>query len=226
MERLDIMLEPVKAALIQIAHFLPKLAVALVVLLIGWLLARIVRFAVVKGLRAANFPVLTERAGLDGFLREGGISIDTTAILGALVSWIVLVAALVIAFNGLDLGYVTDLLGRVAVFLPRLIIALLILVFGMYFARFAGGEISAYCRSARIQDADLLGKIVRYTILAFVIVIAIDQIGLGGDILRGAFLIVLGGVVLALALAFGLGGKGWAQELLERWWPRRRGPGE
>jgi hypothetical protein len=222
MERIDMLLDPVKAALIQVAHFLPKLAVAVVVLLIGWLLARVVRFAVVKGLRAANFPVLTERAGLDGFLREGGIRIDTTAILGALVSWIVLVAALLIDFNGMDLGYVTDLIGRIAVFLPRLIVALLILVFGMYFARFAGGAVAAYCRSEQIPDADLLGKIVRYTILAFVIVIALDQIGLGGDILRGAFLIVLAGVVLALALAFGLGGKGWAQELLERWWPRRR----
>jgi hypothetical protein len=222
MDRLDILFDPAKAVLLQVAHFLPRLALALVVILIGWLAARIVRFAVIKGLRAANFSVLTERAGLDSFLREGGISIDTTAILGALVSWIVLVGALVIAFNGLDLGYVTDLLGRIAVFLPRMIVALLILVFGMYFARFAGGTVSAYCRSARIQDADLLGKIVRYAILAFVIVVAVDQIGVGGDILRGAFLIVLAGVVLALALAFGLGGRDWAQELLERWWPRDR----
>lgn len=226
MDRIDMLLDPVKAALMQVAHFLPKLAVALLVLLIGWVLARGVRFAVVKSLRAANFPVLTERAGLDSFLREGGIRIDTTTILAALVSWIVLVAALLIAFNGLDLGYVTDLLGRIAVFLPRLIVALLILVFGMYFGRFAGGAVAAYCRGARIQDADVLGKIVRYTILAFVIVIALDQIGLGGDILRGAFLIVLGGVVLALALAFGLGGRGWARELLERWWPRHRGGDE
>lgn len=222
MERIDMLLDPVKAALIQIAHFLPKLALAFVVVLVGWLLARAARFAVVKALRAANFPVLTERAGLDSFLREGGIGIDTTAILGALMSWIVLVAALLIAFNGLDLGYVTDLLGRIAVFLPHLIAALLILVFGMYFASFAGSTVAMYCRSARIQDADVLGTLVRYTILVFVVVIALEHIGLGGDILRGAFLIVLAGVVLALALAFGLGGKGWAQDLLERWWPRHR----
>ena len=109
MERIDVLLDPIKAALIQIAHFLPRLAIAMIVLLIGWLLARGVRFAVIKGLRAANFPVLTERAGLDPFLREGGITIDTTMILATLVSWVVLVAALVIAFNGLDLGYATDL---------------------------------------------------------------------------------------------------------------------
>jgi hypothetical protein len=181
-----------------------------------------VRFALVKALRAINFPVLTERAGFDAFLREGGISVDTTAILGSLVYWMLLVAALVIAFNGLDLGYVTDLLTRIAVFFPRLIAALLILVFGMYFARFTGGAVAAYCRNARIQDAELLAKIVRGAILAVVVVIALDQIGLGGEILRGAFLIVLAGVVLALALAFGLGGKGWAQELLQRWWPRHR----
>ena len=141
MERIDVLLDPIKAALTQIAHFLPRLAIAMIVLFIGWLLARGIRFAVIKALRAANFPVLTERAGLDPFLREGGITIDTTIILATLVSWVVLVAALVIAFNGLDLGYATDLLGRVAVFLPRLIVALLILVFGMYFARFAGSAV-------------------------------------------------------------------------------------
>ena len=222
MERIDVLLDPAKAALIQIAHFLPKLAVAVIVLLIGWLLTRVVRFAVIKGLRAINFPVLTERAGLDGFLREGGITTDTTEILGALVSWIVLMAALLIAFNGLDLSYVTELLGRIAEFLPRLIVALLILVFGLYFAGFAGSAVVAYCRSKKIPDADLLGKIVRSTTTAFVIVIALDEIGLGGIILRGAFLIVLAGVVLALALAFGLGGRRWAQEFLERWWPHHR----
>src|SRR5262249_60228577 len=82
MERLDMLFEPVKAALLQVAHFLPKLAVALVVLVIGWVLARVMRFVVVKGMRAANFPVLAERAGFDSALRMSGMGTDATAILG------------------------------------------------------------------------------------------------------------------------------------------------
>ena len=64
----------------------------------------------------------------------------------------------------------------------------------------------------------------QYAIVAFVVVIAVDLVNIGGDIVRQTFLIVLAGVVFALALAFGLGGRDWAAELLERWWPRNRKP--
>jgi hypothetical protein len=75
-----------------------------------------------------------------------------------------------------------------------------------------------------LQDADILGRLAQYAILAFVVLIALDQVNVGGDIVRQTFLIVLAGVVLALALAFGIGGKDWAAEMLERWWPRRKRP--
>ena len=218
MEKVDVMLEPLKAVLLQIGQFLPRLALALVVLLAGWLLARFVRYAVVRGLRAINFHVLAERAGLDGFLRQGGIAADTSAILGILVYWVIVFAALVIGCNGLGLTYITELLGRIVAFLPRVIVAVLIIAFGTYFARFVGDTVGTYCRNARFPDAELLSRLTRYAILAFVLVIALDHLDLGVDIVRESFLIVLAGVVLALALAFGLGGQRWAATLLERWW--------
>ena len=82
--------------------------------------------------------------------------------------------------------------------------------------------ICAYCKKLHLQDAELLGRIAQYAILTFVVLIALDQVNVGGDIVRQTFLILLAGVVLALALAFGLGGKDWAAEMLERWWPRRK----
>jgi hypothetical protein len=131
----------------------------------------------------------------------------------------VILGALVIAFNGLGLTYVTDLLTRVLLFLPRLLVALLVIVFGAYFARFVGGSVQTYCRNIDMMDADLLGRIAQYAILVFVILIALEQLAIGGDIVRYSFLILLAGVVLALAIAFGLGGQKWAGELLQRWWP-------
>jgi flagellar biosynthesis protein FliQ len=209
--QLDMLLEPIRVFLRQVGDLLPRL-----------LLAKAIRFAIVKGLRAVNFHVVTERAGLDGFLRDGGIESDTTEILGVLVYWLVILGALVIGFNTLGLSYVTDLLGRVILFVPKVMVALLILAFGAYFARFIGNAITAYCRNIHIQDADLLGKLAQYAIVTFVVLIALDQVNIGGDIVRQSFLIVLAGLVFALALAFGLGGKDWAAELLERWWPRRK----
>ena len=222
MNQIDVLLEPLRVFLRQIGDFLPRLVLALVVLLVGWFLAKAARFAIVKGLRAMNFHVVTQRAGLDGFLRDGGVESDSTEILGLLVYWLVILGALIIAFNSLGLAYVTDLLVKVIFFVPRVMVAILILAFGAYFARFIGNAITAYCRNVHIQDADLLGRLGQYAILTFVVLIALDQVNIGGDIVRQSFLIVLAGLVFALALAFGLGGKDWAAEMLERWWPRRK----
>lgn len=222
MDRLDLSLEPLRIFLLRVADFVPRLALALVVVIVGWLLAKAARFAIVRGLRAINFHVVTQRAGLDGFLRDGGIRTDITDILGLMVYWLVILGALVIAFNSLGLTYVTDLLGRVILFVPKVMVALLVLAFGAYFARFIANAITAYCKNVHIQDAELLGRLGQYAILTFVVLIALDQVNIGGDIVRQSFLIILAGVIFALALAFGLGGKEWAAELLERWWPRSR----
>ena len=219
MEDLNVMIEPVRAFLQQIGVYMPRIVFAIVIVIAGWLLAKTLRFAAVRGLRAINFNVLTERAGMDGFLRQGGIERDTTDIFGMLVYWLVVFGALLMAFNGLGLTYVTDLLGRVVWFLPRVFVALLILIFGAYFARFVGGSVRAYCLNVSIRDAELLGRLTQYALIVFVALITLEQLAIGGDIVRQTFLILLAGVVLALALAFGLGGRAWAGALLERWWP-------
>ena len=221
MDKVDIMLEPVRAFLVQIAGFLPKLALAIAVLIAGWLLAKFAMFATEKALRAVNFNVLTERAGLDGFLHQGGVESDTTRILGLLIYWLVILAALIIGFNSMGLTYITGLLGQIVLFVPKVIVALLILAFGAYFARFVGNAVVTYCKNIAIQDAEVLGKLAQYAIMTFVVLIALDQVNVGGDIVRESFLIILAGVVFALALAFGLGGKDAAAELIDRWWPRQ-----
>jgi hypothetical protein len=222
MQSIDMLLDTTREFLNQIAAFLPRLALALAVVAVGWLLARGVRFAVEKALRAVNFNVLTERAGTDHFLQQGGLQGDTTTLFGLFAYWVVILAALIIAFNGLGLSYITDLLQRVELFAPKILVAMLVLVLGSYFARFVGEAVNTYCVDAEIPDADILGKISRYLIMTFVIMIALSQIEVGGDIVQRTFLILLAGLVLALALAFGLGGREWAAALLERWWPQRR----
>jgi Mechanosensitive ion channel, conserved TM helix len=221
MEKIDIMLEPVREFLLQIAGFIPKLALALGVLVAGLLLAKFARFAIIKALRAINFNVLTERAGLEEFLAHGGIQTDTTGIFGLLAYWLVILAALIIGCNSLGLTYITGLLGEVVLFVPKVIVALLILAFGAYFARFVANAVVTYCKNIAMQDADVLGKLAQYAIMTFVILIALDQVNVGGDIVRQSFLIILAGAVFAIALAFGLGGKDAAAELIDRWWPRQ-----
>jgi len=148
----------------------------LLVVAVGWLFAKAVRFTVERALRAVNFNVLTERAGTDNFLRQAGMRGDTTSLFGIVAFWLVVLATLIIAFNGLGLTYITDLLGRVVLFTPKMLIAMLIVVFGSYCARFVGNAVQSYCVDAHIPDADMLGRIVRYVIMTFVVMIALSQV--------------------------------------------------
>ena len=220
MENFGIHLEPLRAILYQVGAFIPRLLIALVVVVVGWVIAKAVRFAVTKALRAINFNVLTERAGLDNFLRQGGWQGDTSSVFGVLAYWLVILASLLIAFNGMGLSYIADLLGRIVWFVPNVAVALLVLAFGSYFAKFVGDTVLAYCRNIKLQDAAFVAKLAQYAIMVFVVLIALDQVRVGGDIVRQSFLVILGGIVFALALAFGLGGKDWAAERIEQWWPR------
>src|SRR5215207_6287738 len=106
---MDSLLDPLRGAMLRIGAFLPSLAFAIFAVFAGWILAKAARFAVVKALRAINFNVLTERAGLDEFLKQGGIRSDTTDIFGVLVYWLIILAALIVAFNMIGVHYVTDL---------------------------------------------------------------------------------------------------------------------
>ena len=220
MQSLDLSPDAARDFLHQALAFLPEIVKAFAIILLGWLLAKAIRFAVERGLRAVNFNVLTERAGTDHFLQQGGLRGDTTTLFGLFAYWLVILAALMSAAHTLGLPHVADVLHQIVLFSPKLLVAMLAVVFGSYFARFVGSAVTTYCVEARVPDADLLGKMAQYLIMAFVIMIALSQVEVGGDIVQRTFLVILAGVVLARALAFGLGGKDWAAALLERWWPR------
>jgi hypothetical protein len=220
MQNLDVMLEPLRAFLLEIGAFVPRLAIALGLLLVGWLLAKALRFSVVKALRALNFHVLTERAGIDGFLQQGGTEKDTTDMFGWIAYALVILASLIIASNSLGLVHVTDLLGKIVFFLPRLLVALLVVIFGSYFARFVAGAVRGYCKRVSISDGDMLARLAQYGIMTFVVLLAIDHLDIGGGLIQQTFLILLAGVVFAGALALGLGARERAALMIERWFPR------
>jgi hypothetical protein len=216
MEQVDMVFDTVRSFLGEIGAFLPKLIGAVVILIIGWLLAKLIAYLVVRGLKLMRFNSLTESAGVDGFLKQGGIKKSTIDIIGILIYWFVILITLLTTFNVLGLGVVAELFNRIALFVPNVIVAVLILAIGLYFARLMGETVVTYCRNVGITDADLMGRLTRYAIMAFVIIIALGQIKIGEALLSTAFLILFGALCLALALAFGLGGQKWAAGALEK----------
>jgi hypothetical protein len=220
MESIHVLLEPVRALLIQIGSFMPRLLVAALILLGGWLLAKAVRLGIMRGLRAINAHVVTERAGVDELLRQSGVGVDAIGALGAIAFWFGLVVTLIVATGTLGLDQASVLIGRLALFLLRLFITLIVIAIGAYFARVVGDVVRARCERERIGDAAVLARLAHMAVIVFVALVAIDALDVGGQFVQYAFLIVLAGIVLTLALAFGLAGRDRAAQVLERWWPR------
>lgn len=216
MDQVDVVLQTAQGVLAQVGAFMPRLLGAVIILILGWLIAKFLAFVVVRGLKLAHFDTVTSKAGVDGFLKEGGTKKTTIDILGVLVYWFVILIALLAAFNVLGLGVVAELFNRIALFVPKVIVAVLILAIGLYFARLMAEMVTTYGKNVGMGDAELMGRLTRYAIMAFVIIIVLGQINVGEALLSTAFLILFGAICLGLALAFGLGGQKWAAGALER----------
>jgi hypothetical protein len=216
MDKVGEVFEPVTYFLYQLGQFLPKLGMAVIILLVGWLLAKMLRGIVMRALKYANFDQLTHKAGIDKFLKHGGIKKNTSQILGLLVYWLVMLATLLVASEVVQLDAVSALFNSITLFIPKVIVAVLILAIGFYFARVISEIIIAYGKNVGMKDAEIIGRVAEGAIMAFVIIIALGQMDIGNAILVPAFLILFGGFVFALALAFGLGGQKWAASQFEK----------
>jgi hypothetical protein len=215
-QQLNVVRESVQAFMLTLGAFLPKLIGAILILVIGWLVAKVLQYVVVRALKLVRFNVITEAGGLDGFLKKGGVRKNTIEVLGVLVYWLVILVTLLATFNSLGLTVVSELFSRVTQFVPNVIVAVLILTIGLYVAHFMAQSVTAYTRNVGMEDAELIGRLTYYAISIFVVVIALGQMEIAPAMLYTAYLIFFGGVVLALALAFGLGGQKWAADQIEK----------
>ena len=215
-QQIEIVMTSLRSFTSDFGMFLPKLIGAVAILIVGWLVSKLLHFAVVKGLKGMKFHKLTDAAGLDDFLKKGGVRTGTVDVLGAMVYWLAILMTLLATFNVLGLTALSAMFQRVAEFVPNVIVAMLALTIGLYFARFVADAVTAYTRNVGMVDADLVGRLTRYAITAFVVILAIGQFNIPDRILDSAFLIMFGGAVLALALAFGIGGQKWAADKLDK----------
>lgn len=217
LDKIEKTLSPTYQFLSNFVDFIPKLLLAVVILVLGWLLAKAIAFAIVKSLKFVPFiSIVTEKAGIDNFLKQGGIKKSTIDILGLLVYWLVILVTLLVAFNTLGLTVVSELLGEITRFIPKVITAVIILAIGLYFARFVEDALVAYGKNVGMEDITMIARLARYAIMVFVFIAALGQVKVTGTLLTNTFLILFGGIVFALALAFGLGsGQKWVGTQLD-----------
>ena len=211
----NLIVEPVREMLTRIMAYLPVLLGALVILIVGWIVAKIIKSIVNGALKVIRFDTLADKAGISEILQKGKLKITARQVVSGLVYWLVIIMVLVMAVNALGLSNASDVLASLFAYVPQVIAALLVLVVAMFLANFVSGIVQIAAGNAKLPKPDLLAGISRWAIMIFAVTIALAQLGIAALFVTTTFNIVLGGIVLALALAFGLGGKDAAARYLD-----------
>ena len=212
----DPILDALRLTWSQLQILSPRLLSATLLLIFGWLIARGVQKGLVKLLRLIHLESAAERAGVETFLMRGGVSFTAVTLIGAVAYWLLMLVVALAVFNVLGLEVSGAILGQVSQYLPNILVALVIVVFGSMLGRFLGGLVETYLNNIGVDRAQEIGFLARAATVAFVLTLALRQLQFAGDVLLSAFQLAFGGFCLALALAFGLGGKDWAAGILLR----------
>lgn len=211
--------DPLQDSFTTLLNYVPRLLGALVVLVIGYIVAKVVAKVVTKLLQKANFDQTMERANLQQYLdRSGSSALTPSTLLGKVVFWFVFLMSFTMFASALGVPQISNFLSTMLGYIPNIFAALVILCLAALFANFLAGIV----RGA--TGSDMLAKVTRGVILVYAVFMALTQLRIAQALTGPTFLIILGGIALAAALAFGLGGRDEAQRTLERFVANQNSP--
>ncbi len=192
----------------------------LAILIIGWIIAGLLASAVSAILRTVKFNDLAQRSGFTGFVKSMGVNQDAAGFLANIAKWFVRLIVLVVAFDALGLPAVSAVLQQLLLWLPNLVVALVVLVVAGLAANALHGLVRGATAQAGFGNPDLLANIARVAIWAFAAVVAVNQLGIATTLVNTLFMGTVGALALALGLAFGLGGRDTAGQIVSSWYQR------
>ncbi len=208
------MLQPIQDALLNVLNiflsYIPQIIGAIVILLVGFLVAKLLQAVVRRVLQGIGFDQWMERGGIKQFFDRAQTRETPATVLGKLVFWFVFIIAIVMAADALGIPQVSAVLAQLVAYIPSIIAAILILILAALLANF----LSSVVRGA--TGSDILANIARYAIIVYAVFAAITELRIAVELTAPTFLIVLGGVVLAAAIAFGIGSREVARDIVER----------
>ena len=199
----------------MVTEFLPRLLAMLIIIIVGGLIAWLIKVIVRRILWFFQFNRLCENVGLTQLLAKAALP-TPTELLSRLVYWVLWVAFILFGLNALGVTALQDEISRIFLFLPQIFVALVILFVGVVAANFFGRATLLAAVNANWPSPRFLSSIVRFMIVTLAVTMALERIGLAQGVVLIAFATGFGAVMLALALAFGLGGRDAARRLLER----------
>src|SRR3712207_364138 len=209
------MIESLQNALGTFLEYIPQLIGAIVILIVGYLIARALQALVARVLQAIGFDGWMERGGIKQFFDRAQTRETPATVLGTLVFWFVFIIAITMAADALGIRQVSEVLAQLIAYIPSIIAAILILVLAALLANFLAGVV----RGA--TGSDLLANVARYAIIVYAAFAALTQLGIAVQLTAPTFLIILGALALAAAIAFGLGSREVAKDIVEKAYERR-----
>lgn len=217
----QVLLDTLTAVLTRVGNFLPTLVGALIVLIVGWIIAKLLQKVVTQVLKIARLDVLSEKAGIASILAKGEIKYTLAELIGVIIYWLLILVVVIATLDAFNLKVAAELLDRVVLYVPNVIAAIFILVLGLFFSALLGAVVRTTASNAGIAYAKNLGQITQVSIVVFAVLITLGQLGVRTIILDQAILVLLASLGLGLALAFGIGSKDIAgkimSELVDKW---------
>ena len=209
-------LSPIKEVLLTVSPLLLNLLYGLVLLLVGILIARGLQWLVITIFEALQLDKGSKQIGFNELLTKGGLKKGPTELLGDLIYWLSVFVTVTAVANLLGLAPVKELLGGLLAYLPAVLAAAYILGVGVFAAIFIAAIVLIILNNIGLSNASTLAKIVQYAIVIFAFLTALGQLGISSNWIVSSIQLVIGAVALAFAIAFGLGAKDKAAELLDK----------
>jgi hypothetical protein len=200
----------------ELADFGPRLVAMLVILLVGVVLAGLLRLALGFALRVLGFDRFAERVGLAHALGKVGFTGQASGAFAAVAAFALLALFVLLALGSLDLRFARELVAQWLAYLPQVLVALALVALGAVVAGFVRRGVLIAAVNRGLPSARLLAGFAQSALLILFAAMALEHLGLGRQVVLVSFTILFGGVVFALSLAFGLAGRDLARELLER----------
>lgn len=202
-----VLVEPARQLLVKVGGFLVNILLVIFVLVVGWLIAKGVRFIFVKFFRTIKFDEISDQIGLDAVLEKGGISYSLSELLGVVFYWLTMLVTFMVAIEAVGLTVAAGLLDKIVLYVPNIIAAIFIIILGMFVASLLRNIILTAANNAGLAHGKLLSKVAETIIGIFVVIMALEQLQIAISVTQMTLGIILGALGLGAALAFGLGCK-------------------
>jgi len=206
----DIISQSFQSAWIVVVNFLPSFIAALIVLIIGLLIASVLRTIFERIISAIKIDMVLRKLGLENFLVRGGLKLDSAKFIGALIYWFFVVVTVLAASDILGLWGLSSFLNQVLLYFPNVIVAVLILVAAILVANFLRSLVRASVSSAKLHGAKFLSTLTWWVVVIFGFLAALLQLGVASELIQSIVIGIIAMFALAGGLAFGLGGKEYA----------------